>query len=1111
VIFFQIQAAYNINYVLDLVSFVFDPECFYYISVDRSHPEAARTLRRSLACSNIVVISKKHVTWGGRSQVDVMLDGMRAMLSKPQMQFYINISDSDIPLWTVSRLKEHLLVAFDGGTLAHMPYWAPAEFGVLSLDRTEGEGFQEILHRPDVKFQVDRSIAHYFMEPRLSPVVNANIRSLLVSNEDALTKTLFIQPMRPLQRVAREVFFKKNPIYIGRQWLIAHASLIRSALELDRFNAFYRICTDTFIPDEMFFQTLFLNCIQDTKQISPNNLRFMGGAPGVITDQIMEDALNSSAAFARKLVFGKVEKLISYARDLHREAIKTFSAYVVSKARQSSDLSVDCNNIAYQSEYCLSDQPQQNQDDQMFNVMPLTRLANDFGSDKGTANFFKHRYTFLYDLLFAPIRQLPIKMLEIGLAMGGPETVQGSADRQVDSPSVRMWLEYFPKAEIVGFDISDFSQIKHDRFTFIQGDLSNEGDYDKLVGLDSNFHIIIDDASHASPHQQMAFRHLFDAVVPGGLYIIEDLNWQSPVYESGLVPKTADFLISYFEKGEYLPNQILTSDFMTRVADQIEVFSYFPDFSGAASGPKLAVFRKRQQAQEKTFAPYSTVEAIDAGATETERRACHSFDLFDTLIGRRDVHHWEVFNRIESIAALPGFATARLAAEKECFDIGEYDLDSIYNGLARRLGLLPPAAAATMAVELEVEYSGFIPIKENCSLVTAGDLIVSDMYLPKEFLERVLTRVCQLKEYTLHVSSHGKRSGRVWDKLKTQYDIIAHIGDDATTDLASPIAAGIPAKLTSVAHRTDIEVMLADFRFEGLSNIVREARLTTWHDDSLIRRSQLAQIQINFPLLWVSSVALLRISQERKWDRVLFSGRDGYLWSRLYDEISRCVPETPPGRYFHSSRPARAHPSLDYIEYIDWMCGAGSSVIVDVCGTGWSLTRLIEQMNRRDIDIFLIHRLMAPSLQQAYEEVGKPSIEIPIFSIVHRAAESRDNDILEELNRAPFLLLENVEKKNSTFRPVFTGVAYRGVAREIFEAHQHAFSHTLQVFALSGDTISAEMMVAPFVEPFAELYKSALAVIDDLTPLLATKEEEESRIWESLHAGVGGGSGRHGP
>jgi hypothetical protein len=63
-----------------------------------------------------------------------------------------------------------------------------------------------------------------------------------------------------------------------------------------------------------------------------------------------------------------------------------------------------------------------------------------------------------------------------------------------------MWLEYFPAATIYGFDITDFSSIRHDRFRFVQGDASNPADLQRLAGSAEWFDVVIDDGSHASPH-----------------------------------------------------------------------------------------------------------------------------------------------------------------------------------------------------------------------------------------------------------------------------------------------------------------------------------------------------------------------------------------------------------------------------------------------------------------------------------------------------------------------------------------------------------------------------------------------------------------------------------
>lgn len=167
----------------------------------------------------------------------------------------------------------------------------------------------------------------------------------------------------------------------------------------------------------------------------------------------------------------------------------------------------------------------------------LTDLADRYGSDKGST---KHRYTELYHMLFTPYRNRAIAFLEMGLQIGGPEH-GASADRKTtDLPSVRMWLEFFPKARIHGLDVSDFSWFAADRFTFHRCDMDARSKIARVAVDMPGFDIILDDASHASHHQQNAFLELFPKLKSGGIYIIEDLRWQPEAYERPGITKTAE-------------------------------------------------------------------------------------------------------------------------------------------------------------------------------------------------------------------------------------------------------------------------------------------------------------------------------------------------------------------------------------------------------------------------------------------------------------------------------------------------------------------------------------------------------------------------------------------
>lgn len=225
----------------------------------------------------------------------------------------------------------------------------------------------------------------------------------------------------------------------------------------------------------------------------------------------------------------------------------------------------------------------------------LTALANACRSDKGTVHPEPHRYTLIYDMLLQPRREALRRMLEIGLCAGGPE-VGADADREApDAPSVRMWLAYFPHAIVHGFDISDFSGFVDPRFVFTRGDAGSAENLMAAAGEHHDFDLIVDDGSHASFHQQLAFACLFPRLRRGGLYIIEDLHWQSPYYEDALPTehKTAALFDHWFRTGAFPPVTTPALAGLERLAQQIDMALVIGHPFHDAGPPKLAVIQKK--------------------------------------------------------------------------------------------------------------------------------------------------------------------------------------------------------------------------------------------------------------------------------------------------------------------------------------------------------------------------------------------------------------------------------------------------------------------------------------------------------------------------------------
>jgi len=171
---------------------------------------------------------------------------------------------------------------------------------------------------------------------------------------------------------------------------------------------------------------------------------------------------------------------------------------------------------------------------------PMVTMCNAAGTDKGTetysGNGFPHCYALQYHELFNSFRDERFSLLEIGLDDASKET-----GKPADAPSLRVWRDYFPAADLFGYDLHDFTGFEQERTVTFQGDQGSRADLDRFIARydGQEFRIVIDDGSHASSHQQTSLAALFRQVEPGGMYIIEDLGWQ-PYPEE---PRTLDVLL----------------------------------------------------------------------------------------------------------------------------------------------------------------------------------------------------------------------------------------------------------------------------------------------------------------------------------------------------------------------------------------------------------------------------------------------------------------------------------------------------------------------------------------------------------------------------------------
>lgn len=454
---------------------------------------------------------------------------------------------------------------------------------------------------------------------------------------------------------------------------------------------------------------------------------------------------------------------------------------------------------------------------------------------------------------------------------------------------------------------------------------------------------------------------------------------------------------------------------------------------------------------------------IDAAALEpgAERPMVDSFDVFDTLIARRCIDPLLVFAAVEAAAGVAGFAVTRRAVELAISGPGT-TLADIHAGVAERLGLDAPAAAALRQAEIDAELNQVIPIAENLARVKDGDLLLSDMYLPPGVIRALLEKAGLDRRVSLLVSADGKHSGRIWPGVLANFAIGRHLGDNPVADVAAPRRCGIVSELSQLAKPSPVETWCLGHGLRGLAELIRAARLRIVTSDPLARRLRWVQTQYNFPMLWLASIALHRHAAATGATRLLFSSRDCHLWHALY-----CAqfPDAT-AEYFFTSRRVRVDPSPAYRDYAGGLLSSGS-ILIDVCGTGWSSAQLLQTLNLPDRALYFLHRLAPVALYEAQH--ATPDI-CRVDAVLGLERQGLNHPLLEMCNYALHGSVVGMRVAAGVAVPVFD-FDDRSAAQIALVAQQVACFRAMVADArdtLAGDTVA--LNDADIAEVVAGLY-----------------------------------------
>ncbi|EWM53020.1 HAD family hydrolase [Ruminococcus flavefaciens] len=317
----------------------------------------------------------------------------------------------------------------------------------------------------------------------------------------------------------------------------------------------------------------------------------------------------------------------------------------------------------------------------------------------------------------------------------------------------------------------------------------------------------------------------------------------------------------------------------------------------------------------KSFLDEKTRSSGRRSAQLLESAEYISFDIFDTLIVRDVAKPTDVFRLMGKQLKFPDFSRKRIEAEQKARkkkNGGEVNIRDIYRSFA---GISEKDAERFCMQELSYEMlvcrpnPALIGTYKKC-LKNKKVILVSDMYLPSEMMEKILAG-CGIKGYEkLYVSCDvgaSKRDGGLYGfvlkDLGIRADEMVHIGNDAMADYICARKCGISA----VKTKTGTENMYLgnipekqSRKSGGFSDIYRLINTTTG-STKRFRNFYYRFGYENFGILLLGFTKwMMEDLRANGIKQVIFLARDGYIMKEVYDLLG--YSSEIPSRYMEMSR-----------------------------------------------------------------------------------------------------------------------------------------------------------------------------------------------------------------
>lgn len=320
----------------------------------------------------------------------------------------------------------------------------------------------------------------------------------------------------------------------------------------------------------------------------------------------------------------------------------------------------------------------------------------------------------------------------------------------------------------------------------------------------------------------------------------------------------------------------------------------------------------------------------------------YSYDIFDTLFCRiffvpNDMYFF-LEKRLKEDDLIDNgleFSRVRIQTEEKVRSTSikeDINFDEIYQELGKNLSLSPYILNKIKNLELEFEEFSISIIDEIRKKIDEDSILISDIYLNKEFIEYLLKKF-NISYRTLYLSSelglmkyYGSLFEKILIELKVKGNQITHEGDNKHSDVKMPKKFSLKTSYFMNSKPTRYENQIYRIIQEDKINSIfagsmKSSRLEVFFPDNDKQTIWNVATNVAGPFLFLYCFWILKKAHKLKIKNLYFIARDGQILLKIAKILNRYLGYNINLKYLLGSRKAWHLASLEDISEreLDWI------------------------------------------------------------------------------------------------------------------------------------------------------------------------------------------------